>query len=121
MTTTIETAAFERLASWQAAFNSGDADGCAKCYEVDALMVATPFGEFRGRDEIRAFWADLIAKGFSDVAYTNTLATVQDDESVVISSNWTMNNAHGRITKELWVLQDDGSALLREDRFEVLG
>lgn len=121
MTKAIETAAFETLALWQGAFNAGDPDGCAECYEEDALMVATPFGEFRGRAQIRAFWADLISKGFSDVAYSDTRAEVQDDASVVISSNWTMNNAHGRITKELWVMQDDGTALLREDRFEALG
>jgi len=121
MANTIETAAFATLAKWKDAFNSGDAAGCAACYEEDALMVATPFGEFKGRAAIQAFWADLISKGFADVAYTDTQAEVLDETSVVVSANWTMNNAKGRITKELWVLQADGTALLREDRFEALG
>jgi hypothetical protein len=30
-----------------------------------------------------------------------------------------MNKAAGTITKELWVLQNDGRALLREDFFEA--
>ena len=32
-----------------------------------------------------------------------------------------MNKAQGIITKELWVLQEDGTAKLRLDLFEVLG
>ena len=121
MTTTIETAARNRLAVWKAAFNAGDAAGCAACYEEDALMVVIPFGEFKGRVAIQAFWTDLISKGFANVNYTDGKVEVLDDTSVVISASWAMNKAHGVITKELWVLQDDGSALLREDRFEVLG
>ena len=31
-----------------------------------------------------------------------------------------MNKAHGVIHRELWVLQEDGSAKLREDNFEAL-
>ena len=32
-----------------------------------------------------------------------------------------MNKASGVIHKELWVIQEDGSAKLREDHFEVTG
>ncbi|SLN53265.1 SnoaL-like domain protein [Roseovarius albus] len=121
MTGTIEAAAQSKLNQWKAAFNGGDAAGCASCYEQDALMVVTPFGEFKGREAIEAFWQDLIGKGFSEVSYTDVKVEVVDEKSVVISASWSMNNAHGIITKELWVLQEDGNALLREDHFEVQG
>lgn len=121
MTSKIETAAFAKLAEWKDAFNSGNAAGCAACYEEDALMVATPFGEFRGRAEIQAFWADLVAKGFADVAYTDTKIDILNENEAVVSASWTMNNAKGIITHEHWVMQADGTALLREDRFEAQG
>lgn len=117
----IEVAAQSKLDQWKAAFNAGDAAGCAVCYEQDALMVVTPFGEFKGRDAIQAFWQNLISKGFADVNYFDAKIEVLDETSAVISASWKMNNAHGIITKELWVLQEDGSALLREDHFEVQG
>ncbi|MCV0429456.1 MAG: nuclear transport factor 2 family protein [Roseibium sp.] len=121
MTTEIEAAALEKLSNWKSAFNTGNAAGCAACYEEDALMVATPFGEFKGRAAIQAFWADLIEKGFADVAYKDAKVDVLNDKEAIISASWSMNNTHGIITKEHWVLQDDGTALLREDRFEVQG
>ena len=112
-----------KLAStrWQTAFNSGSAEGAAAQYEVDALMVAKPFGEYRGRDQIQAFWQDLIEKGLSDVTYIEPKITVVSENAALLASGWKMNAAHGVITKELWVLQPDGKALLREDHFEALG
>lgn len=121
MTTAIETAAFAKLDEWKAAFNAGNGEGCAACYEEDALMVATPFGEFQGRDAIAAFWNNLAEQGFSDINYSDVKVEVLDETSLVLSASWTMNKAQGVITKELWVMQDDGSALLREDRFEARG
>jgi len=106
---------------WMAAFNAGDAAGCAANYEDDAVMVAKPFGKFTGRREIEAFWDKIIGDGFADVEYLEPEITVVDETSAVLSSKWRMNKAHGVITKELWVVQDDGIALLREDAFEVLG
>lgn len=105
---------------WKNAFNSGDARACANCYEKNAIMVAKPFGTFEGRESIEGFWRDLIAKGFADVRYTDPKITPSDAESAVLESGWTMNNAHGVITHELWVRQADGSVLLREDHFEAL-
>lgn len=106
---------------WMAAFNAGDAAGCAANYEEDAVMVVRPFGTFAGRREIQAFWEKIIADGFADVEYVEPDIKVVDETSAVLSSKWRMNKAHGIITKELWVVQDDGIALLREDEFEVLG
>ena len=121
MTNQIAKAAQARLNMWQQAFNTGDAAGCADCYEEQAVMVAKPFGEFKGRAAIQAFWANLIEQGFTDVSYTDSKIDVISETEAVISASWRMNKAHGIITKELWVLQSDGSALLREDHFEALG
>ena len=107
--------------AWVAAFNRGDASGCAGAYEANAVMNASPFGTFRGHGEIEAFWAQLIAGGYSDVEYIEPRIDVIDDTSAVLSARWSMNKAHGVITKELWVLQDDGEAKLREDDFEAQG
>lgn len=106
-------------AQWQEAFNRADAEGCTAQYEVDAIMHARPFGTYTGKDEIHAFWLKLMKDGFADVAYINPEIEVLDEQSAVIRAGWTMNNAKGVIHKELWVLQSDGTAKLREDDFEV--
>ncbi len=62
-----------------------------------------------------------LADGFTDVAYIDPEIKIVDDTSAILSAKWQMNKAFGVITNELWVLQDDGNALLREDDFEVLG
>lgn len=107
--------------TWKAAFNRGDAAGCAGQYEADAVMVAKPFGTFTGTEEITGFWQKLIDDGFSDVDYVApTELKPVDDKSMILTSNWKMNKAKGVITKELWVVQDDGSAKLRVDHFEAI-
>ncbi|MGY0217165.1 YybH family protein [Endozoicomonadaceae bacterium StTr2] len=106
-------------AEWKAAFNSGNAAGCAAQYEADAVMHARPFGTFTGTAEIQAFWQQLIDDGFADVDYISPEIVVLDDSSAVLSSGWKMNKAGGVIHKELWVLQADGTAKLREDDFEA--
>lgn len=106
--------------TWKESFNTGNAAGCAAQYEADAVMHARPFGTFTGTAEIQAFWEKLIADGFQDVQYINPKLEVVDDQSAILRSGWKMNNAQGVIHKELWVLQADGSAKLREDDFEAM-
>ncbi len=106
---------------WQTSFNNGDAAGCAAQYEENAIMHARPFGTFTGTAEIQAFWEKLIGDGFADVQYINPEIEVLDDSSAILKSGWSMNNAKGVIHKELWVIQPDGSAKLREDDFEAQG
>ena len=108
-------------AQWKSAFNSGDAAGCAAQYEKQAVMHAKPFGTFTGTSEIQGFWQKLIDDGFSDVDYVNPKIEIIDEKSAVLTSGWTMNKAKGVIHKELWVLQSDGTAKLREDEFEAQG
>lgn len=105
---------------WKDGFNSGNAADCAAQYEADAIMHARPFGTFEGTEAIQGFWAKLIADGLRDVQYLEPHFEVVDDRSVILTSGWKMNNAAGVIHKELWVLQDDGSAKLRYDEFEAL-
>ncbi len=106
---------------WKNAFNNGDAAGCAAQYEADAVMHARPFGTFTGTEAITAFWQQLIDDGFSDVNYIEPIVEVLDEQSALLTSGWKMNKAHGVIHKELWILQADGSAKLREDDFEAQG
>ena len=107
--------------AWKSAFNTGDAAGCACQYEDNAVMRADPFGTFTGIEEIQAFWQNLINDGFTDVEYVQPSIEVIDASSAVLKSGWKMNKAHGVIHKELWVIQDDGTAKLREDHFEAQG
>ncbi len=113
------TAVNEASSKWKAAFNSGDYVGCAQQYEAGAVMNAMPFGQFKGREAIQGFWQQLIADGFSDVDYVEPSIEVISETSAILKSGWKMNKAGGVITNELWVLQSDGSAKLREDDFEA--
>ncbi len=119
MNSDLETAVKEASKRWQAAFNAGDAEGCANCYEANAIMEAKPFGTYNGRAEILEFWQMLIREGFTDVEYINPKIVAAGDSSAILSSDWKMNKAHGKITKELWALQPDGTALIREDYFSA--
>ncbi len=106
---------------WKNAFNSGDAAGCAAQYTANAVMHARPFGTFNGTEAILEFWAKLIGDGFADVEYVDPEIEVIDEKSAVLKSGWKMNKARGVIHKELWVVQEDGTAKLVEDDFEAKG
>ncbi|MGD1852001.1 MAG: nuclear transport factor 2 family protein [Cyanophyceae cyanobacterium] len=82
---------------WKSAFNSGNASGCANQYEAKAVMHARPFGTFTGTNAIQAFWQKLIDDGFADVQYVDPKVDVLDETQAVLTSGWTMNNAHGVI------------------------
>jgi len=82
-------------------------------------MNAKPFGTFTGIKEIQAFWQGLIDQGVTEVKYHEPQIVADDENMAVLSSAWSMNKAQGIITKELWVIQKDGSVLLLEDDFEA--
>ena len=105
---------------WISAFNSGDVEGCVNQYEENAVMNVNPFGQFTGTDQIRAFWQKLIDEGFSEVEYVDPEIEVINETRAELKAGWKMNKAHGVIHRELWVLQENGSAKLREDNFEAL-
>ncbi|MGB3213114.1 MAG: DUF2007 domain-containing protein [Desulforhopalus sp.] len=104
---------------WKSSFNRGDAAGCADQYEDNAVMHARPFGTFIGTESIQGFWQQLIDDGYADIEYINPVVEVVDATSAVLTAQWKMNKARGVIHRELWVLQPDGSAQLREDDFEA--
>ena len=112
-----------KLAStkWKNAFNAGDAAGCAAQYEENAIMHARPFGTFTGREQIEEFWQKLIDDGYTSVEYIDAQLETIDESTVQLKSGWKMNKASGVIHKEIWILQNDGTALLREDDFEATG
>lgn len=116
---TVINAVRKASSQWQAAFNAGDAAGCAAQYEQNAVMHARPFGVFNGIKGIQHFWDNLINDGYADVSYVNPRIEVVDDHSARLTADWTMNNASGVIHNELWVIQTDGTAKLREDDFEA--
>ncbi len=107
--------------AWATAFNRQDAKGCAEQYAEDCVMVAKPFGQFKGREEIEALWQNIIDQGFNDVKYVEPEWEKVDDKSYILTSKWTMNKAYGVVHRELWTLQEDGTAKLTYDEFEVQG
>ncbi|MEM6613543.1 MAG: nuclear transport factor 2 family protein [Cyanobacteria bacterium P01_C01_bin.72] len=116
----VENAVLIGSAAWKKAFNSGDAAGCAAQYEATAVMNAKPFGTFTGSAAIQEFWQKLIDDGFADVEYLEPNLKVLDATSAILSSPWKMNKAQGLIHGELWVLQKDGTAKMRNDDFEAI-
>ncbi|MCV6610454.1 MAG: nuclear transport factor 2 family protein [Amphritea sp.] len=109
------------IAAWQTAFNNQDAAGCAAQYEENAIMQAKPFGTFTGREEIQAFWQNIIDQGFADVDYTEVEWQPIGEDGYLLSSKWTMDKAFGVVHREHWKIQADGKARLHDDEFEVLG
>ncbi|WP_133406190.1 YybH family protein [Parashewanella tropica] len=110
------------IAAWQTAFNNQDAAGCAAQYQQDTVMEALPFGTFTGREEIQAFWQNIIDQGFKDVDYTEVTWTPEENgNGYILASKWTMNKAFGVVHREHWVIDSDGKARLASDKFEVQG
>ena len=106
-------------AQWKAAFNSGDVLSCVEQYESSAVMHARNLGTKKGPTEIQNFWQKLIDDGYSTVEYINPKINIVNETSAILTAKWKMKKANGVIHKELWVLQEDGTAKLREDDFEI--
>jgi hypothetical protein len=115
----------EGISTWQKAFNSQNAAGCAGQYTADCVMDARPFGTFKGRDEIQAFWQNIMDQGYADVAYTGVswqaVSEEEKEQGYILTSSWTMNKAFGVVHKEHWIVEADGRARLLSDDFEIQG
>ncbi|KNC65915.1 isochorismatase [Pseudoalteromonas ardens] len=109
------------IAAWQNAFNNGDARGCAEQYSTTCTMLARPIGEFTSPEDIETFWRGIIEQGFCDVIYTDVVWEKHPETGYLLSANWTMNKAFGKIHGEHWVVGQDGKARLHSDDFEILG
>ena len=106
--------------AWAAAFNAGDAAGCASHYQPDATMHAEPFDPIQGKEGIQAFWQQLIDGGYTDVRYLDRTIEMVDEDTAILSSPWAMNQASGVIVREEWKRGDDGRWLLVSDHFQIL-
>jgi pimeloyl-ACP methyl ester carboxylesterase len=104
--------------NWIANFNKGDTITVSEAYTKNALMVAKPFGTFKGRKAIEAFWTPFIKSGATDLKYTNTKIKVVTKNKAILSSDWKMNVGKGIITNETWI-KKGGIWKLSEDYFEV--
>ncbi|WP_293266671.1 nuclear transport factor 2 family protein [Neptunomonas sp.] len=111
----------EGIRAWKQAFNKQDAAGCASQYMPHAVMDARPFGTFKGRDEIQAFWKNIMDQGFTDVEYSDVRWEPAENEGYILRASWTMNKAFGVVHREHWIIDADGKARLSSDDFEVQG
>ena len=106
---------------WITHFNHGDIDACADMYTEDAVMEASPFGTFNGREQIRAFWRALVEdKRAGLLRYSAIKVEQSGPDEILLSADWTMNIGGGRILLERWVRRN-GRWRLAEDRFAVEG
>ncbi|MGF1681875.1 nuclear transport factor 2 family protein [Photobacterium minamisatsumaniensis] len=102
MNTQVPEAFMAGITRWQNAFNQQDAKGCAEQYQADTIMHARPFGTFTGRNEIQAFWQNIIDSGYNNVQYQNTTWEKKNDKCYILRSQWTMNKAFGVVHEEHW-------------------
>lgn len=114
----IEKEVLKASQNWIANFNKGDTITVSEAYTKNALMVAKPFGTFKGRKAIEAFWTPFIKSGATDLKYTNTKIKVVTKNKAILSSDWKMNVGKGVITNETWI-KTGGIWKLSEDYFEV--
>ncbi|MFC5046528.1 YybH family protein [Aquimarina hainanensis] len=105
--------------SWTMGFNSGKKEVCGNGYSDNATMNAVPFATENGKGNIEAFWGKLITDGATNLTYHNPIFTIKTDNSVFLSSQWSMNIGEGKIYQEKWE-KVDGTWLLTYDEFEVL-
>ncbi|AUI87351.1 isochorismatase [Vibrio azureus] len=115
------TAVTKASKGWRDAFNSGDAKKAASFYEQDAVTTSIPFGIYIGQTAAEGLWDYIISNGYKDVKYFDTKIEVISSNAAVLSGSWEMNKAYGIMTKEIWVVGQDGTAKLRVDDFEVVG
>ncbi len=76
-------------------------------------------GTFKGIGEIEGFWRPFIESGAGELEYTNVVLAVENDHTVLLRADWSMNIGRGVIIQERWVKQSDGTWLLEHDDFEV--
>ncbi|MCL1063253.1 cysteine hydrolase [Shewanella benthica] len=105
---------------WIANFNQGNIQACVDRYTVNASMQVSPFGRFQGIGAIGEFWHGFAQHKPGELIYRNVEIKVLNPKSAILSANFSMNIVSGFISKELWVLADDGQWYLEEDDFSVL-
>lgn len=119
MEQTVRDEVFAASQQWIANFNRGDVDACVGAYTADAVIKAKPLGTFQGTQAIDDFWRPFMKSEPGELVYRNVKLEVIDEQTAVLSADWSMAVGCGVITKEQWVKQTDGRWLLEEDHFEI--
>ena len=114
----IEAEVLERSRQWIQDFNNKNIRACVDAYTADAVVNARPLGTFNGIGEIEGFWRPFIETGAADLEYSNVVLAVENDTTVLLRADWSMNIGKGVIIQERWV-KKDGKWLLEYDDFEV--
>lgn len=104
---------------WINGFNAGDGSVCGNGYTKNATMNAVPFASINGKEGIEEFWKKLIADGAKNLIYHNPTFKVATDDTVLLSSQWSMNIGEGQIYQEKWNRIND-QWLLTYDEFQVV-
>lgn len=117
-TKSVEKEVLEASKNWISNFNKGNTNAIVDAYTDDAIMVAKPFGTYKGKKAISEFWTPFVKSGASDLKYANTKIEVINHKTAIISSDWSMNVGRGIITNETWI-KTNGVWKLVEDHFEV--
>lgn len=104
---------------WIKGFNSGKKEVCANGYASNATMNATPFGSLHGKTNIEIFWKKLIDDGATNLTYHTPTFSAKTNNSVLLSSLWSMNIGEGKIYQEKWE-KTKNKWVLTYDEFELL-
>src|SRR5687767_7084814 len=91
------------------AFNNGDVDALVGLYEDDASLFGGA-GPVKGREAIRATWAEFVAMGGQ--LEMETLYAVEHDDIAMMSNRWTMtigSDVISAVTAEVARRQPDGT------------
>ena len=120
MSQSIRNEVMQASQNWINSFNNGDVNACIERYTSNAFMQVHPFGRFNSKSEISDFWQGFAKSNPTDLVYKNVQINVLSATQAILSANWSMNIASGFITKELWILAEDGQWYLEEDDFSVL-
>ena len=105
--------------AWTNDFNAQKGAACADGYTSNATLNAVPFASVHSQEEIKGFWEKLISDGATNLTYHNLKIGAMSNQTVQLSSNWSMNIGEGKIYQEKWIKEKD-KWLLNYDEFEVL-
>ncbi|MGY0426762.1 MAG: hypothetical protein ACWIPI_08045 [Polaribacter sp.] len=100
-------------------FNLGKGNICGNGYAENATMNAVPFASINGKKGIQGFWTKLIADGARNLIYQNPTFKAITNNTVTLSSHWSMNIGEGKIYQEKWEYINK-QWVLTYDEFQVL-
>ena len=109
-------------AQFEAAFNRGDAEGLAKLYTADAIVMAPNYGRIHGRQAIAGLWQQFFDAGVADLKLKTLEIEVTETRAseVGLLSLTAPGSKGGRVTGKgkyivLWRQEGDGTWRLNRD------